>query len=163
MSSETLPSETPGQAVMAEAGLAYTFTYDLKPGPTPVSKPEVHLFGPASMTALVTSDSASITIDLLQEGFSSKVTFEFKPDDPLNWHDFCGGTLGQPSWVTELKVAETQVRFTVANPAGTTDPQGLTQPIIATFTPNIVGKLSGVQVEIPSPDPTIVNIDPTGG
>jgi hypothetical protein len=158
------------QPVLTSAGLLeddeFTFSYNAVPGSGPNDPPILLPFGPPSLSALVTLRQAAIQVRLLSEGLPPGSSVFFDKAHPIVWHEFGSSTLiPQPDWIDAFVAESAEITFNVNNPAGTTDPTGLLSPIIVGFTPVVLYKATpgSNPVPISVPDPSIVNVDPTGG
>ena len=137
----------------------FLFAYEAVPGPDPQSPPQIIAVGPPSMTALVVKATGEVEITLTQQGLPPGTSVFFDPKTPVYWHEYAQPDKGidQPSWVVDFNAGDTLITYRIVNPAVAK------KPVIVAFTPVIVASPPPLTGQILVPDPTIVNIDPTGG
>jgi hypothetical protein len=125
--------------------------------------PHLQITGQPSNVVVVTQAAAALQLNLansLPAGWSA----DFDTEDPLYWHDFCGVSIAQPTWITGPTTTANQMSLTGANPV-TPAVNGIpSPPIIVGFQPFVVFMdPEGNITKHAAPDPTIINVDPVGG
>lgn len=139
----------------------FEFGFEAVPGSPDPLPPRIQVVGPPSLTVLVTEKEADVLLTLTQVGLPEGTEVFFDETDPICWHPYQlpAPCLPQPEWVTQLEPKPHQITYHIENPATAQ------QPVVIAFTPRVsyTALNGGNAIPVDVPDPTIVNIDPTGG
>ena len=138
----------------------FEFGFEAVPGTDGPLPPKIQVVGPPSLTVLVTEKQGSVLLTLTQQGLPPGTAVFFVEADPICWHPFGQpeDCIEKPDWISLLEAKADRITFMIENPATAK------QPVVLAFTPRVsYTGLNSIAVPVEVPDPTIVNIDPTGG